>query len=121
MNLNRSFQVTKSDNVRTNIRQISKVESSYSEINYEIFDIPTNDYHNELYGYLEEHNRTELNGIEKDRDWHNEKFRKNEKVSISQYVRHSIHHPENTSNKRFREDTLRKSISILRNLKYGSE
>jgi len=118
MNLNRAFKVVKSDNVNTTINQIHKTETSYSEINYEIFDIPTNDYHNELFGFLEEHKKIALNEIEKDRDWYNEKSKKYEKVSIAQYVRHSIHHPENTRNKKFREDTLRKSISILRNLKY---
>lgn len=116
-NLNRSFKVKKIDNRRTELEQISKIKTSYSEINYEVFDIATNDYHNELYGFIEANDKSRLSEIEKDRDWYNDRLKKMEKVSIATYVRHSIHHPENEHNQKVRENTLRKSIRVLREIK----
>lgn len=116
-NLNRSFTVKKVDNRRTELEPISKIQTSYSEINYEVFDIATNDYHNELYGFIEANDKSKLDAMDKDRDWYNDRSKKKEKVSIATYVRHAIHHPENEHNPKFREDTLRKSIKILREIK----
>lgn len=116
-NLNRSFTVKKVDNKKTELEPISKIKTSYSEINYEVFDIATNDYHNELYGFIEANDKSKLEAIDKDRDWYNARFEKKEKVSIATYVRHSIHHPENEHNQKVRETTLIKSIKILRDIK----
>ena len=65
-NLNRSFKVKKADNIETKLEKISKTQTSYSEINFEIFNIPTNNYHNELYGFIEENNKAKLNNLKKD-------------------------------------------------------
>lgn len=118
-NLDRYFQVTK-DGKRVKETKIKKFESkntSYSEINYIVFDIPTNDYHNELYGYLEDVLPDKLDLIPKNESWNNEKTNKKEKVSLAKYIRNSIHHPENTSNKKVDPDMLIKSIKILREIK----
>lgn len=118
-NLDRNIKVVKTTNERTKLEPIIRSHSSYSEVNYTVFDIATTDYHNELYGYLEDVSASKLNGLTKDRKWINEKTGKTEVVSISKYIRNSIHHPENTSNKSYTERQLRKSIEILRKLKYG--
>jgi predicted ATP-dependent endonuclease of OLD family len=116
-NLNRSFKVIKADNVKTTLEKISKTQTSYSEINFEVFDIPTNDYHNELYGFIEENNKPKFNALIKDKDWIKQPSGNTIQVSLSTYIRHSIHHPENTSNRKFSEASLRKSINILRKIK----
>jgi len=119
VNIDRCYKVFKKKNSKTELSKIEKVNSSYSEVNYDVFEIITNDYHNELYGYLEDVELAKLNGLEKNKLWVNEKTGKTEVVSLAKYIRHSIHHPENTSNKKFTETDLKKSIEILKKLKYG--
>ena len=84
-----------------------------------MFDVPTNDYHNELYGYLDEVSKTKLSNLPKDHKWKNEKTKKEDDVSLATYIRHSIHHPENTSNVKVAEKELIESIEKLRELKYS--
>lgn len=116
--IDRCYRVVKQNNKKTELERIKGAVSSYSEVNYEVFDIPSNDYHNELYGYLEDIEPAKLNGLTESKDWINEKTKKTEKVSLAKYIRHSIHHPENNSNTKFSTDDLRESIETLRGLKY---
>lgn len=118
-NINRCYCVIKRKNHKTELANIQKSDTSYSEVNYEIFGVITNDYHNELYGYLEDRSSEKLQGMKKDKKWINELTGKTETVSLSKYIRNAIHHPENTSNERFSEADLKKSIDTLRQLKYG--
>lgn len=117
-NLERNIRVVKSKNEKTELSFIENLKSTYSEVNYTIFNIPTIDYHNELYGFLEDISSSKLHSLPKDKKWINEKSGKVEIVSLSRYIRHSIHHPENSSNKSFTESQLKKSIEIMRKLKY---
>jgi predicted ATP-dependent endonuclease of OLD family len=119
-NIDRCYKVEKKKN-KTILEKIKKNHTSYSEVNYEVFDIKTSEYHNELYGYLEDVDKAKLMNLPKDRKWTNEKTKKIEDVSLSTYIRHSIHHPENTSNKKYTESELKKSIKILRELKYSEK
>lgn len=116
--IDRCYRVVKQNNKKTTLEKIKGAISSYSEVNYEVFDIPSNDYHNELYGYLADIEQTKLDGLSETKDWINEKTGKMEKVSLATYIRHSIHHPENTSNDEFTPDELRESIETMRGLKY---
>ena len=115
--IDRCHKVFKVKNHKTKLQQIQKHVSSYSEVNYEVFEIATNDYHNELYGYIEDVDPSKLKKLPQDKKWKNEKNGKTEDVSLATYIRHSIHHPENTSNKNFSEKELKDSIRILRNIK----
>lgn len=117
-NLNRCFKISKEENLLTKIEQLKNKNISYSEVNYIVFDIPTNDYHNELYGYLEENKKTKLDQIKKSRKWINKKSSETWDVSLAAYIRHSIHHPENSLNKHFTKKELIESIENLRKLKY---
>lgn len=117
-NLNRCIKVKKEDNEFTTILPLKNKNTTYSEVNFEIFDICTNDYHNELYWYLEDIDKTKLDALPKDKKWINEKINKTEDVSMSKYIRNAIHHPENTKNKKPTEIELKTSINILRKLKY---
>ena len=117
-NIHRSFKIIKEKNEQTVLTKIGQTNSSYSEVNFEVFDIPTNDYHNELYGFLEDMPTNPLNKLLIDRSWENELHKKTENVSLAKYIRNSIHHPENTSNPKFTEKELLDSINTLRELKY---
>lgn len=118
-NLDRCYRVVKQDNHKTMLNKIEKSASTYAEVNYEVFNIPTTDYHNELYGYLEDVYKTKLNSLSKDKKWKNAaKGGAEEDVSLSRYIRHSIHHPENDLNRMYTDKQLVKSIEILRKLKY---
>ena len=119
--IDRCYRVVKEDNKTTRLNQFKNTETSYSEVNYVVFDIPTNDYHNELYGFLEDTDKPKLEGLEQSLTWKNEKTKQDENVSLPKYIRNQIHHPENTKNKKFTPDELVRSIKILRKLKYGKE
>ncbi|MBV2227060.1 MAG: ATP-binding protein [Sphingobacterium mizutaii] len=115
--LDRNYKVTKQNNQKTIINRIERKSTSYAEVNYDIFEILTNDYHNELYGFIEAEDKTKLEALPKDKKWYNDKNKKTLDVSLSEYVRHSIHHPENTENKKVSEKELKKSIDTLLKLK----
>jgi len=58
-----------------------------------------------------------LNSLEKDKKWIDSRNNKEKDVSLSEYIRHSIHHPENTLNKKFTEKELKESIEKLKSIK----
>lgn len=118
-NIERCYRVEKIGNLNTEIKRIKAHSASYSEVNYEVFDIPTTDYHNELYGYIMENHKTRLDKVPKDMKWFNTKSEKSEDVTLPTFIRHSIHHPENKTNKKFTESDLKKSIDILRKLAHN--
>jgi predicted ATP-dependent endonuclease of OLD family len=118
-NLDRCFKVEKVKNEHTQLTRIETRTSSYAEVNYEIFDIATTDYHNELYGYVESEEIEKLNSLPKNKKWKNAKTDKTEDVSLSKYIRNAIHHPENDLNPNYTEPDLRKSITILKGIKYS--
>lgn len=117
VNLDRNYKVIKENNLKTSINKIEKKTSTYSEVNYEIFGILNNDYHNELYGFIESVDNSKLVALKQTKDWINLKTKKTERVSLSKYIRHSIHHPENTLNKKFTETELKTSIQELKSIK----
>jgi predicted ATP-dependent endonuclease of OLD family len=115
--LDRNFKVKKENNSCTKITRIEKKSSTYAEVNCDIFGIYSTDYHNELYGYIESENVQLLNNLSRDKTWVDSRDNKEKKVSLSLYIRHSIHHPENKLNKRFTDKELEKSIKVLLKLK----
>lgn len=87
-----------------------------SEVSYQAFGIASTDYHNALYGYIEAeglkqgfsntyplvpYNRLRNGSIHQ------------EQVSLSEKIRHIIHHPENGYNT-YTEDDLKESIERMR-------
>ena len=115
-NLGRCRRVTKVGTTTT-LEEIEDRFTSYSEVNYEIFQIESNDYHNELYGFIEAEAPEKLNALVKNKDWFNARTQKTLKVSLSTYIRHSIHHPENDVNPTVLPDELTESIEQLRVIK----
>jgi hypothetical protein len=98
---------------------------SWGEINYFAYNLPTIEFHNELYGYLQE-----ISGKEKQlefdsllrtntkantKTWIKEKngVTSNEDCTVMTYIRNSIHHPENRKNNPYTQEELETSISIM--------
>lgn len=111
---------------------------SWGEINYFAYDMPTVEFHNELYGYLQSELQDVFNKninkhhyIGEDQDHENEDAQKDcdycnkywnddrkefEYVSLSKYIRNLNHHPENTQNSNYTDEELTASIETMINL-----
>lgn len=91
---------------------------SLNEVNFLAFREITEEYHNELYGYIELEG--ELTNYRNGKPTipynkvHRDMTIKNEQVTLTDYVRHQIHHPENTHNTRFSFNQLSESIELMR-------
>lgn len=96
---------------------------SWGEITYKAFDMPTIEFHNELYGYLQEQSgHTGINdfeshlvseGLPSFKTWieiRNGTQRPPRNATLQTYIRHSIHHPENQANAPYTVDELNQSI-----------
>jgi AAA15 family ATPase/GTPase len=86
---------------------------SHGEINYRVFNIYSDSFHNELYGYLEASNKSKLEGFPKGKYWIDSRSNQGDNVSLQTYIRHSIHHPENTLNVKFTKQELEQSIEEI--------
>lgn len=91
---------------------------SLNEVNYIAFDQITEEYHDELYGYLK--SNTLFNEYKKGK-----KTRKYIQIGrgnipetkdkiLSEYIRHQIHHPENHENEPYTQTELAESIEMMR-------
>ena len=92
---------------------------SLNEINFLVFDDVSEAYHDELYseivknekkGYSEEFEKWSK---ENKKEYFNQKTGKPETISLSQYIRHQIHHPENDCNPKYTKKDLKNSINIM--------
>ena len=91
---------------------------SLNEVNYVAFGEATEEYHDELYSYIEFQGWTEDYKLGKDRRLY-KKIQKNgtvidQQITLTEYIRHQTHHPENTRNNRFTGEELKKSINLMR-------
>jgi len=101
-----------------------------SEIIFSAYDLPTEEFHNELYAHICEvtksDNSTKLDTwlkenaeISLEKEWiriKNGGYTNPQPVSLMTYIRHSIHHPENNANQRYTEEELRRSIQTMLNI-----
>ncbi len=91
---------------------------SLNEVNYLAFKEITEEYHNELYGFIELEN--ELNNYRngKAKINYNKVLRdgsiKLEQITLTDYIRHQIHHPENNNNPRYNFNQLKDSVELMR-------
>jgi len=91
---------------------------SLNEVNYTAFLDVTEEYHNELYGYIEE--RGELPNFKQGKSTMlyvrqcPRRGQVNEQKILTEYIRHQIHHPENGNNQRFTAVQLQNSIDLMR-------
>lgn len=117
----------------SNLRLVSEVEHqkrvldiqpgvlqypSLNEVNFSAFGEASEEYHDELYGFLLFHGW--LNGYKAGKNTipYNQLDRNGvvitKMIIESEYIRHQIHHPENTNNTRFTKQQLQDSIELMR-------
>ncbi|MBS1613715.1 MAG: ATP-binding protein [Bacteroidetes bacterium] len=92
---------------------------SLNEVNYLAFSEVTEEYHNELYGHIEmkgeianfKAGQPTMPYLKLKRDGITTT---SENISLTEYVRHQIHHPENTHNVRFTTVQLDTSVNTMR-------
>lgn len=87
---------------------------SLNEVNFIAFNEATEEYHDELYGFIdfqgwrEEYERGKPRRPYK-QIGRNRKIIDTKKI-LTEYIRHQIHHPENTNNNKYTEEELLDSI-----------
>lgn len=102
---------------------------SWGEINFHAYGLATVEFHNELYGYIQEatqnfslpamDNYLLQRGIQQNRNWirlQNGTAQPAIATTLQTYIRNSIHHPENTANTPFTNNELKDSIQQMINL-----
>lgn len=103
------------------IRKVKESELPYpslNEVNFAAFDESSSEYHNELYGFIEAEGKfpqfkvgqPTISYIRQNRDG----SATMQKIVLTEYIRHQIHHPENDANRRFSDTELRQSIEAMR-------
>lgn len=91
---------------------------SLNEVNYLAFSEITEEYHNELYGFIEEQDwlgeyKTGKETSPYIRLLRDGKERQEQKI-LSGRIRNQIHHPENNRNPHYTEEELHESIRLMR-------
>jgi hypothetical protein len=125
--LSRNSRVRKEKD-ETRVDELDKKHASYASVTYDVFEIPSTDYHNELFGRLHQRYQDEdptddkreliknfdeavlhkAHHLKKDKPW---KGVQNQ-ATLPTYVRNCIHHPDNGN--RYSDKELRHSIEQMR-------
>ncbi|WP_430612449.1 ATP-binding protein [Flavobacterium sp. JP2137] len=91
---------------------------SLNEINFIAFNDLTDEYHNELHGYLiAEEYWNEFKTSKELMDYIKQFSTgtpRSIQICLTEYIRHQIHHPENPLNLRFTFDQLTESVNMMR-------
>jgi predicted ATP-dependent endonuclease of OLD family len=115
------LRLVKSDNTTKTIENVLPNRLPYpslNEVNYLAFSEITEEYHNELYGYIElESEMTNYRNGKPTMTYN--KLRRDgttvpENITLTDYIRHQIHHPENTHNTRYTFQQMSDSINLMR-------
>ena len=92
---------------------------SLNEVNFLAFGESNEEYHNELYGYIELEGK--LTDFKNGKETHSYTRMNRDgssgravNITLTEYIRHQIHHPENTLNNRFSWEQLQESIRMMR-------
>ena len=97
---------------------------SLNEVNFLAFNESDDGYHNELYGYIESEGwLSEYKNGKFNRAYKKERKGNVSEIQIilSEYIRHQIHHPENTQNTKFTTQELNQSIGEMRKFIVGKQ
>lgn len=95
---------------------------SWGEINYSAYYLPTVEFHNELYGYLQEKSGKDtiddFDQFLKDKKNVSKlkKYRRNgqeKDITLCTYIRNQIHHPNNKKNVQYSKEEFEKSTKLL--------
>jgi predicted ATP-dependent endonuclease of OLD family len=91
---------------------------SLNEVNFLAFSEVSEEYHNELFGFIEAEGQLEAYKTGKPTIRYNRVQRngntRDEQIIMTEYIRHQIHHPENTNNPRYTSEHLNESIRLMR-------
>jgi hypothetical protein len=133
VDLSRNFKVVKSavkgeTTEQTQIEKFNKQISTYASVTYNVFDIASTDYHNELYSKLHElyqsedptdNDRHQLKNFDEHYLFSKNKLKKNKpykkypnSATLPTFIRNCIHHSDNGDT--YSNEELRDSIEILR-------
>ncbi len=134
------FLISKKNKERIQITKINgdkklfKWSPSWGEINFNAYGMPTIEFHNELYGALQEdfqkYRIKEFedflveNGEDRSRKWKklsNGELKPAEDVTLMTYIRNVIHHPENIKNGSYTQEELKESIEKMIKLRKKQE
>ncbi len=103
------------------IKNVDKNQLPYpslNEVNFIAFNESDDGYHNELYGYIESEGLLQKYKSGMSTRTYSRQFKngdpKEEQKILSEYIRHQIHHPENTHNVRYTQLELHNSIKCMR-------
>ncbi len=114
------LRLVKSDSTTKTIEEVlpnSLPYPSLNEVNFLAFSEITEEYHNELYGYIELECEMENFRNGKTTMPYN-RLKKDgttivvENVILTDYIRHQIHHPENTNNTKYTFQQLSESVDL---------
>ena len=116
-----NLRIILSENGIKSIKQVLQGQLPYpslNEVSFTAFEEVTKEYHNELYGYLESEDLMDDFKLDKGKMKYT-KLRNNgstleKDIILSEYIRHQIHHPENSYNDDFTEAQLEESIRLMR-------
>lgn len=127
--LARNYKVVKNGNEQTEITQFSEQISTYASVNFEVFGILDESYHNELYDalrqkFVDTQDKIETIGIRPfDQQFfvNDKKLKKSypekgktKQVTLPTYIRNCVHYPENKKSDFSKK--LRESIELMRGL-----
>lgn len=91
---------------------------SLNEVNYVAFNEITEEYHDELYSYLEFQDWKDEYANGKSTKLYKKICKdgtiKDIQITLTEYIRHQIHHPENNNNVRYTREELKESIELMR-------
>jgi hypothetical protein len=107
---------------------------TWGELSYRAYGLPSVEFHNEIYGFIQERtqcfreadieNYLTSKGVPTSKSWVRLEGGNPQPpyaVTLSTYVRHEIHHPENTQNPPYTEGELIRSIETLISILEGSK
>lgn len=141
--LNRNYRLMKKPNSENGIESTTKdtfdqTSSTYASVTYDVFEIESGEYHDELFGKLhanyidqssddEEGERREkltvfdkefLKSIQPKKDWTRLNGKIDKNVALPTYIRNCLHHPEAAQkhNQEFTLEELKNSIETLKKL-----
>ncbi|QGM80874.1 ATP-binding protein [Otariodibacter oris] len=120
-----NLRLLKNTNEDKKIINVSPKQLNYpslNEVNYLAFEEITEEYHNELYGHIElqgwlqeyRANKSKMSYHKQNRDGSPVNPDGPQKICLTDYIRHQIHHPENNLNTRFTPNQLKESIEQMR-------
>ncbi len=104
-------------------RMVKSVEAgqlpypSLNEVNFQAFSEISEEYHNELYGFIEAEGQLSAFKAGKPTIRYQRQTNGNpidEQKILTEYIRHQIHHPENTLNQKYTSEQLSQSICLMR-------